>query len=385
MTELIAKKLDMERVTILRRFNRAQGALNDALASEEVIPQKTIERRFLDFKQCWFDIQNAHDTYILTVYPDANNEEIATEDEWINKISEKFYSLEIRTDAWTCKAEAAKQSSVSTDKKISSIKLPPLKFEIFNGNIRQYPTFKMEFNKYIVPLCHASQLPMVLKSYLSMNVCEDVENVDSDVESMWRRLDEKYGDQQKLVDSIMNDVAKLTTSNTDESALKMIHTIQRAHQDLKRLNQEAELYNATILSQIERKMPTRMQWEWVQQVVSIPYTEKYQRLMPFLSEWQKRMEYNSSAIRTNKNNTDSPKLNEPQHKNNCWLHKNCEHPIWRCRLFQSLPVDERIELTRVNQACTTCLEIGHSHDACARRFKCPEDNCQANHNQLLHR
>ena len=109
-----------------------------------------------------------------------------------------------------------------------------------------------------------------------MNVCEDVENVDSDVESMWRRLDEKYGDQQKLVDSIMNDVAKLTTSNTDESALKMIHTIQRAHQDLKRLNQEAELYNATILSQIERKMPTRMQWEWVQQVVSIPYNEKYQ-------------------------------------------------------------------------------------------------------------
>ena len=62
----------------------------------------------------------------------------------------------------------------------------------------------------------------------------------SDVEFMWRRLDEKYGDQQKLVDSIMNEVAKLTTSNTEESALKMIHTIQRAHQDLKRLNLEAE-------------------------------------------------------------------------------------------------------------------------------------------------
>ena len=71
-------------------------------------------------------------------------------------------------------------------------------------------------------------------------------------------------------------------------------------------------------------------------------------------------------------------------RNKCLIHKSEEHPIWTCRLYQRLPVKERIEIAKAHGACLSCLETGHTIEECQRRFKCPEAGCDQAHNHLLH-
>ena len=236
-------------------------------------------------------------------------------------------------------------------------------------------------------MCNTAQLPILLKSYLSSTVREDIEHVDDNIDSMWARLDQKYGDRQKLIDDILLDIAGLessssSSSSSEEAALDMINTIERAHQDLVRMKEESEMNNSTIISQIEKQMPDNMYGEWIKKIVALPVRQKYKELLPFLKEWRLRIEYSTSAVRSA--NKAFHARHPQHHKDTCWIHRNEKHPIWTCRVFQSLPVAERMELTESNQACTSCLEIGHMSINCRRSFKCPHDNCNETHNQLLH-
>ena len=53
-------------------------------------------------------------------------------------------------------------------------KLDRLKMDLFDGNMRKYPQFKQEFNDYIKPLCHPSQVSMALKFYLGPGARDEV-------------------------------------------------------------------------------------------------------------------------------------------------------------------------------------------------------------------
>ena len=59
----------------------------------------------------------------------------------------------------------------------------------------------------------ASQLPFVLRSYLSREKKEEVENVEDDHEALWERLDLIYGDLVQLIDSIMSYIKNLRESH----------------------------------------------------------------------------------------------------------------------------------------------------------------------------
>ena len=48
----------------------------------------------------------------------------------------------------------------------SGIRLQKLRFQTFNGDIRKYPKFKAEFQKYIQPLCKSYEIAFILRSCL---------------------------------------------------------------------------------------------------------------------------------------------------------------------------------------------------------------------------
>jgi hypothetical protein len=380
----LKEELDAFRLTSRRTYDRSENALQQALQSS--VPVPTIQRRYADLKKRWDNVQQAHDTYIIKCCGKYSSEQITKEDEWINNIANQFYKLEIETDSLI----ESRQPRISANESIQQtaakhnnnfIQLEPLKFSSFDGSVRKYPKFRFEFKNYIEPMCNVSQLPIVLKSYLSSTVREDIEHVDNDIDSMWARLDQKYGDRQKLIDDILLDISSLeANNNTEEAALEMINTIERAHHDLVRMKEESELNNSTMLSKIEKQMPDSMYGEWIKKVVTLPIHQKFKELLPFLKEWRVRIEYSTSAVRSANRAVQA----HQHYKNTCWIHKNAEHPIWTCRVFQAIPVAERKELTESNQACTSCLETGHVSNNCRRSFKCPHDNCSETHNQLLH-
>ena len=403
-------------------FTRAHNALSIAIESDECVV-RTLERRFDELKLRWNEVQLKHDEYISTL-DGRTDEEIQKEDVWIDELAKTFYNVEEETDKLltnsVVKTDLTEKPTKSTDVK-SSVQLERMKLKKFEGNIRKYPRFKEEFLKHVMPLCDKSQLSFVLRSYVSEEICEDIENIGDDFNGIWKRLDEKYGNIGKLIDTIMGEIKDLSMCSMPYSVetLNLITIIEKAYRDLDRLDQRHQLDNATILAMIERKLPDEITNEWIKIVTSDNhnYNRTFDLLMDLLSQWKSRIEYKLAAIR----NVDSSSTNQLNRntfygqgaaqngssanhlsgntfygqgtaqneryssRQRCWIHvEEGGHPIWRCREFQERPVAERIELTKLNRACFSCLQIGHTIDNCPRRFRCNKDGCNQRHNSLLH-
>ena len=107
--------------------------------------------------------------------------------------------------------------------------------------------------KHIAPQCQQSQLALVLSSYLSETIQEEVESAGDNYDKIWSRLNQKYGNTGKLVDAIIYEVKNLPRGNSSsEVTINMINVVERATLDLERLGQGVEMCNATIISHNKR-------------------------------------------------------------------------------------------------------------------------------------
>ena len=373
-----------------RMFTRTANKLKELLVQQTTL--KTLERRMQVLTAKWNDIQEKHETYMTSLGDGVNEEE---EDQWIEEIDEKYYEVENFLDKKMeermkeMRVEAKEEEErEEKDKRIviqntrtskNNIQIEHLKFKNFDGELRNYPRFKEEFVKHIQPMCSGVQLPLVLKSYLVDDVREEVENIGDDITDIWERLDKKYRDQGRLIDVILADVKEIPACKDDQATLNMIRIVERAHCDLKRIGKQKEMENTTIISMLEVKMSEEMANEWVKLVTKEEnkYHNKFELLNKLLTEFRDRIEYKLSNIRMMpverhmSHHVDLP--TQGWKKQKCWLHQtNGDHPVWRCRLFLSKPVRERIEL------------VGHTVGNCNRGFICAEGGCQRSHNRLLH-
>ena len=271
------------------------------------------------------------------------------------------------------------------------------------------PEFKETFTKHVEPQYSADKLAFVLRNHLVESVREEVANVGDNYGKLWERLDQKYGNVGKLIDAILFQIKNLPSESTNSRAtLDMINVVEKAYRDLQHLNQETEMHNATTISMIEERLPLNIRHEWVKLVASkhMGSSEKFKMLMELLGDWRCRLEYASDSIRVTPDQRGNVYfLDEPNQgtqsygyntksskKPGCWLHKLFgeagEHPIWRCREFQSRSIKERIQLAVSNKACQVCLLQNCPGVAepseCKSKFKCRENGCGKIHNRLLH-
>ena len=406
------------RATAKRFFTRAEAALLQTLKPDAL--EDTIHRRFEELCKRWDQVQDSHDAYIC-VLGDISEEQIASEDQWLNDLSNRFHQLELQVDQEIHKRKSAAEENIRQIKeekdlqasmtarsaetvphKSNCVQLERMKFSQFDGDIRKYPRFKEEFHTHIKPLCNFTQLPFVLKSYLVDKVKDEVDNVENDYNALWERLDEKYGDKGHLIDSIMSDIKCLkgSSDNDNLATLDLIKTIERAHRDLIRLGEGDQMDNATIISMIEQKLPERILDEWVKEISSkaVPHRNRFSSLMALLAEWRKRIEYKVSAIRSREADTkgkmhhhsidikgSGKARQDSATKSKCWIHSSTgEHPIWKCRVFENKSAEERMDLAKLHKACFLCLEVGHDADKCTILFRCNIPGCKGKHNRLLH-
>ena len=177
------------RTSAKRFFSRTETSLNQALQSEA--PEETIQRRFEEFRKRWYSVQEAHDSYLDSL-GDIPEEDIEKEDVWLEELAARFNELEISVDSELSKRNQSiekeqrqikeehelkiakemndSRKSEKSEAKTGSIQLERMKFSKFEGDIRKYPKFKEEFHLHIQPICSSSQLPFILKSYLSNSI-----------------------------------------------------------------------------------------------------------------------------------------------------------------------------------------------------------------------
>ena len=81
----------------------------------------------------------------------------------------------------------------------------------------------------------------VLRSCLGKEPEGLVKSIDDDVQEMWRRLDEKYGDPAKIADVIIDSIRRFRTlkEGEDKRFIEFVTLVEDGYRDLSRLGLEA--------------------------------------------------------------------------------------------------------------------------------------------------
>jgi len=309
----------------------------------------------------------------------------------------------------------------SAEKKTSTqgidLKMQRMKWPTFSGNIRDYPRFKADFTKQVMPNTKSDDsAAYLLKSCLEKDPLDVVKNVDDDLSKMWDRLDDRYGRSSKIVDAIMHEIKQLkAVSDGDGSKfVHLVNTVERCYLDLMRINMESEICNSTIVSLIEERLPPTIKSMWCLEVsdktTKINEGNKFSEMLEFMLKHKRAIEYGSNDMRSSKGvhfgchlSQTSPTTEEPSQTripvsdqkveqgavNNerrpwCWLHSSSQHSIHDCRIFVDMTPQSRLDMAYEYRACWCCLQTGHTQSRCFRPKECSKDGCKRNHHPMLH-
>ena len=321
---------------------------------------------------------------------------------WISCYREKYQDgidiiTQYKTD--TKPANDSQPSGISNLMKIHKISMPT-----FSGKIREYPKFKADFVKYIMPnMTDDDAASYILASCLSEEPREKVRNVDDDVKKMWQRLDEIYGDPSLVTDLILNEIKRMqpVEEGDNKAFIELVDTVDMGYRDLLRLNIETEISNSQTVSLIEEKLPISIKLKWSKKVKcegsTIKNTEKFPHLLSFLLERKRIIEYAFADLRETdgesnegwSHHIDRSKLTGNKQNNqqtsDCLIHSPAIHKTSDCRAFLAKEPNERLEVLKEKGGCFTCLKKSHISKFCPdKKKKCGIDDCEMNHHPLLH-
>ena len=107
------------------------------------------------------------------------------------------------------------------------------------------------------------------------------------VTDMLNRLDIKYGDPCKIMESIVSQIHRFKKLETDDlkRIIQFVDILEKVYRDLKSLGLENEIANANTASIIEHKLPRTIQMEWYREIYkensSVIKTPKFSNLLKF--------------------------------------------------------------------------------------------------------
>ena len=100
-----------------------------------------------------------------------------------------------------------------------------------------------------------------------------------DLDDIWERLTDKYGNTVDIVDSVIQEVQNATiprNNQANRALVEFIGVLERGVQDLKAIEKESEIATAYTVRIIEEKLPDRVHLKWLEQEQS---ETGYQRFM----------------------------------------------------------------------------------------------------------
>ena len=360
--------------------------LNQLLDSEQ---HKTnpaidvIEGAQADLKKQFERCKEAQRQYFTILDIQSGQEEIS----WMKKIRKIYSQINLKVGIFMQNHKKNTKLAVSKNEMSAGqgIRLEHIKMPVFDGDIRDYPRFKSDFLKQVVPEMESKDsMAYVLRSCLTKIPLDIVKNVDDDLDEMWKRLDEKYGKPSKLADVVMYDIKKLSAirEGDDKRFIDLVDIVEKSYRDLLRVGIEREISNTSTVRIIEVKLPKDIRREWSREVnrtdSKVEESNKFPYLLNFLLEQKRIIEYESMSLCTggvpikgyaNHLDEDGDNSNEikdeqtvqwkPQFQ--CWIHSTNKHTIGECKVYLGKQPEDRVRTLKENRACYSCLRLGIDH------------------------
>lgn len=262
-------------------------------------------------------------------------------------------------------------------------KMARMKFPVFSGDVRDYRRFKELFIHCTEGLseieCHFQ-----LTESMSRKYERDMVKSCINTQRAWEILDESFGDQDKVIDAILNDIDNLKTyevkGKVNLTAMgHFVQTLQVFETQAEAIGLSGELNSKIMLNQIRQKLPEEHRIEYFKSIrehhtpdtlgglVKWLYSHlllldkakpssKEKPVVPF-NQTEKTTRSSNGATSTSTNYQQQ--ANKQQHKPKCPLHRNSNtHYLKSCYHFRRLSLKEKYDVMRQNKICFRC---GHNN------------------------
>ncbi|XP_064112965.1 uncharacterized protein LOC135219811 [Macrobrachium nipponense] len=145
------------------------------------------------------------------------------------------------------------QDVKATDK--SKVKVKKFEPPMFEGNLRNYPTFKEDYENLVKSIYGTN--PYALKMCLGGEALHAVKGSEGNYDEMIQHLDDKFGNSRKIVDLVVGKLRSLKKIYDDDTKgfIKMVDQVEQCWLDLKKVNLSDELNSANVVSHIEKVLP----------------------------------------------------------------------------------------------------------------------------------
>ena len=201
------------------------------------------------------DCKLANDKY----FEFLSREEAVTEVGWILVVQKLYNQVADKIESVIAKKIKPETCGQDLEAKTSNLRLEKIKMPKFDGELREYPRFRKDFEVQVMPSLNSSTAPYTLRSCLGKEPLAVVKGVDDDIEEMWKRLDEKYGDPAKIADVVIDSIQQVKTIKEGENTrfIEFVEIVDNGYRDLVRLGLEKEITTTSSVSIIETEEATR--------------------------------------------------------------------------------------------------------------------------------
>ena len=305
----------------------------------------------------------------------------------------------------------------------SSFRYKKMEFPKFNGIIRNYATFKRDFQDIVVePQCYdRKHMSHILRHECLSGEAKNLVHNLHDYDALWAKLNDKYDDESEVVEQISNQIASLRKVEEEDydGFVKLVDVIERANLDMTATGSTAVLNNPVTVRLILQKCPKGIREGLAKELSTKKPKEEYECMLKFLiarrkesmrlarlQEAQKPQNSQPRGQQKAKGSTNAADGKKGESKGSWKKDKdkdkskgnyNCtvpgcvckvRHFLSDCRAFKKLDVHERGKIVLAQKLCVICFNTGHDGSNCPKKAlgwkECDTDQCGKWHSRLLH-
>ena len=156
-------------------------------------------------------------------------------------------------------------SAVCSHPKHSNIVKIKVSAPKFSGSSREFAVFKRDFNAIVaVDSRNAVEIGALLKESIPPRYKYLLDRFDlSEHEKMMGALTEKFGRARIIVDECTSEIKQMKKLTNDSEFITFVDHLDKLKQDLSQLGLLSDVANMTVISEIEAKLPTLVQRDWI--------------------------------------------------------------------------------------------------------------------------
>ena len=330
-------------------------------------------------------------------------------------LPEEHSSLQSQqSDAWVTIAQAIKQGP----------SLPKVELMKFSGDPLEYAEFVTNFRDNIESQVsdESQRLTRLLaqctgKAKEAIRSCVNLP-VGYRYSEAWKTLHENFGQSHMIVEAHMKKLREIHVRKAD--ALTLMDFARRL-EDARRVltsmggNYAVRLDSEDVIILLMRKLPDEsLKRKWADRAGDLIKSKGQTEYVDFVrfikraaerinNRYGQELKLSSTAEREKKEpgrgKSDCPprfmtlatRSDDNQHSSATPMRVSLKcpqcsgpHGVWRCRIFRSSSLRDRLKTVRQHRLCRICLSEGHGAKQCTKGFTCGKAGCSRDHHYLIH-